>query len=128
MTNPKVELKLELTQLEGFGVGIFLRSVILERWVILTTYRPKGQVDGRGGEIWPLTFYWPPKLKKCYVISTISIIKIQCVWPPKLVINWLKSVQKCDQYKMTNFSSNCNYSKLIPILLQLNKFDNHPTV
>ena len=37
----------------------------------------------------------------------------------------LKSVQKCDLYKMTNFSSNCNYSKLIPILLQLNKFDNH---
>ena len=50
-TNPKVELKLELTQVEGFGVGIFLRSVILEREVITTTYRPKGQVDGRGGEI-----------------------------------------------------------------------------
>ena len=28
----------------------------------------------------------------------------------------LKSVQKCDLYKMTNFSSNCNYSKLIPKL------------
>ena len=50
-TNPQVELKLELTQVEGFGVGIFLRSVILEREVITTTYRPKGQVDGRGGEI-----------------------------------------------------------------------------
>ena len=50
MTNPKVELKLELTQVEGFGVGIFLRSVILESGLITTTYRPKGQVDGRGGE------------------------------------------------------------------------------
>ena len=46
-----MELKLELTQVEGFGVGIFLRSVILEREVITTTYRPKGQVDGRGGEM-----------------------------------------------------------------------------
>ena len=46
-----MELKLELTQVEGFGVGIFLRSVILEREVITTTYRQKGQVDGRGGEI-----------------------------------------------------------------------------
>ena len=46
-----MELKLELTQVEGFGVGVFLRSVILEREVITTTYRPKGQVDGRGGEI-----------------------------------------------------------------------------
>ncbi len=45
-----MELKLELTQVEGFGVGIFLRSVILEREVITITYRPKGQVDGRGGE------------------------------------------------------------------------------
>ena len=42
--------------------------------------------------------------------------------------NGLKSVQKCDLYKMTNFSSNYNYPKLIPILLQLNKFDNHSTV
>ena len=55
-TNPKVELKLELTQVEGFGVGIFLRSVILEREVITTTYRQKGQVDGRGGEILDPTF------------------------------------------------------------------------
>ena len=54
-TNPKVELKLELTQVEGFGVGIFLRSVILEREVITTTYGPKGQVDGRGGEKETLT-------------------------------------------------------------------------
>ena len=46
-----MELKLELTQVEGFGVGIYLRSVILEKSVIPTTYRPKGQVDGRGGEI-----------------------------------------------------------------------------
>ena len=45
-----MELKLELTQVEAFGVWIFLRSVILERLVIPTTYRPKGQVDGRGGE------------------------------------------------------------------------------
>ncbi len=46
-----MELKLELTQVEGFGVGILLKSVISERQVIPTTYRPKGQVDGRGGEI-----------------------------------------------------------------------------
>ena len=57
-----MELKLELTQVEGFGVGIFLRSVILEREVITTTYRPKGQVDGRGGEIRPPTSHRPPSL------------------------------------------------------------------
>ena len=47
----KVEPKVEPTQTNEFGVGIFLRNVILEREVITTTYRPKGQVDGRGGEI-----------------------------------------------------------------------------
>ena len=50
-TNPKVEPKVELTQVEGFGVGIFLRNMISERGVITTTFRPKSQVDGRGGEI-----------------------------------------------------------------------------
>ena len=64
--NPNVELK----QVEGFGVGIFLRSVILERKVITTTYRPKGQVDGRGGEIRTLT---PQRTPKVIFTLTISI-------------------------------------------------------
>jgi len=34
----------------GVWCGDILRSVILDRLVIPTTYRPKGQVDGRGGE------------------------------------------------------------------------------
>ena len=41
---------MELTLTKGFGVGIFLRNVNYERGVITTTYRQKGQVDGRGGE------------------------------------------------------------------------------
>ena len=45
-----MELKLDITQVEGFGVGIFLRSENFESGVIPTTYRQKGQVDGRGGE------------------------------------------------------------------------------
>ena len=40
-----------ISQVDGFGVGIFLRNVIYEWKVITITYRPKGQVDGRGGEI-----------------------------------------------------------------------------
>ena len=43
-------IKMELTQTNGFGVGVFWRNVVQEWWVITTTYRPNGQVDGRGGE------------------------------------------------------------------------------
>ena len=68
-----MELKLELTQVEGFGVGIFLRSVILEREVITTTYRPKGQVDGRGGEILTPTSHRTPKMIFYSVNSMVSI-------------------------------------------------------
>ena len=64
-----MELKLELTQVEGFGVGIFLRSVILEREVITTTYRPKGQVDGRGGEKRTPTSQRTPKWILSFIIS-----------------------------------------------------------
>ena len=46
---------MELTQTKGFGVGIFLRNVIYEWGVFTTTYRPKSQVDGRGGEKETLT-------------------------------------------------------------------------
>ena len=77
MTNPKVELKLELTQVEGFGVGIFLRSVILERWVIPTTYRPKGQVDGRGGEIWTPDILLPKQARYRTALHPEYKIKIR---------------------------------------------------
>ena len=66
-----MELKLELTQVEGFGMGIFLRSEILERWVIPTTYRPKGQVDGRGGEIWTPTPNRTPKMIYYFLNSIV---------------------------------------------------------
>ena len=39
------------TQVERFGVGIFWRNVILERTIFPTSYEPKVQVVGRGGEI-----------------------------------------------------------------------------
>ena len=42
---------MELTQTQGFGVGIFWRNVILERVMITRSYEPKVHLCGRGGEI-----------------------------------------------------------------------------
>ena len=42
---------MELTQTNGFGVGVFWRNVILEKVMITRSYEPKVHLCGRGGEI-----------------------------------------------------------------------------
>ena len=42
---------MELTQTNGFGVGLFWRNVILERIMITRSYEQKVHLCGRGGEI-----------------------------------------------------------------------------
>jgi len=49
---------MELTQTNGFGVGVFWRNVILERVMITRSYEPKVHLCGRGGEIWIPTPHW----------------------------------------------------------------------
>ena len=39
---------MELTQVEGFGVGLFWRNVVLDSSIITGCYEPKGHLGGRG--------------------------------------------------------------------------------
>ena len=39
---------MELTQTNGFGVGVFWRNLILERVMITRSYEQKGHLGGRG--------------------------------------------------------------------------------
>ena len=43
--------KMELTQTNGFGVGLFWRNVVLERVMIPKSYEPKVHLGGRGERI-----------------------------------------------------------------------------
>ena len=49
---------MELTQTNGFGVGVFWRNVILERVMITRSYEQKGHLGGRGErtEVGPFSF------------------------------------------------------------------------
>jgi len=42
---------MELTQTNGFGVGVFWRNVILERVMITRSYEQKVHLGGRGERI-----------------------------------------------------------------------------
>ena len=54
---------MELTQTNGFGVGVFWRNVILERVMITRSYEQKGHLGGRGETILPPTSQRTPKFK-----------------------------------------------------------------
>jgi len=54
---------MELTQTNGFGVGVFWRNVILERVMITRSYEQKGHLGGRGERILPPTSQRTPKFK-----------------------------------------------------------------
>jgi len=49
---------MELTQTNGFGVGLFWRNVILERIMITRSYEQKVHLDGRGERI---SYYAPQR-------------------------------------------------------------------
>ena len=48
---------MELTQTNGFGVGVFWRNVILERVMITRSYEQKGHLGGRGERKLITTWY-----------------------------------------------------------------------
>ena len=54
---------MELTQTNGFGVGLFWRNVVLESSIITGGYEPKGHLGGRGERILDYTPYWDFKIK-----------------------------------------------------------------
>ena len=54
---------MELTQTNGFGVGVFWRNVILERVMITRSYEQKVHLCGRGGEKRTPTSQRTPKFK-----------------------------------------------------------------
>ena len=54
---------MELTQTNGFGVGLFWRNVVLERVMITRSYEPKVHLSGRGERILDFTPYWDFKIK-----------------------------------------------------------------